>query len=180
MGQGVAGLADMASTSVIDQAKSAAPPLPPPPAVSWRDIPKTIWNALTEDPAVQQARALEVSKRNLQPLVPAAQKIQTFARSQFDFGKSEGDKIEGQLGPTGKVAMKAVEQIPSYMASGPRTVKVLGNAVYGVATEIGKAKAVSASLPSLAANAIVPGNSKAANIVQPIAEEIFNFLRPRS
>ena len=144
--------------------------------MTWKDIPRKVWEGLTMPHDEAQRRATEVSHRYHAAMSPAAKNVQKFAKEEYDFAKNEADKIEGELGTGGKIAMKAVEMTPQLAMSGGKVPLKIANAAYGALAEAGKDKAPISSLPSLAASAIIPGNSKLANVAQTAAQETYGKL----
>ena len=170
-GQGAAGFIEGVADYSKKEAEKATPP-PQAPASTWKDIPKMVWGALTASGADQEKQAVENSRRYQQQVSPLVEAVKKEAHQDYEFGKTEADKIESQLGTGGKIAMKAVEAVPQFLMSGPSPALKMANSAYGLASEIGKEKNATAALPQVIAEAAVKGNSKAANIIQPIVEEV--------
>lgn len=171
IGQSAAGLVGLAA-SYSQREAAKAKPVPEPPKIGWKDIPKTVWNALWEkrDPELERRRMMEMSQRLHKQIAPAVAKIKSEADQDYDFAEKEASKIEGMMGPTGKMIAKGVEMSPQLAMAGPSRAKAAANLIYQTAASVGKAKSTDAAGPSIASSLLVPSNSKAANVAQNVIE----------
>jgi hypothetical protein len=132
---------------------------------------KMAWHHLTQDPAELRRQALANSAQMSADRRPTMERIRDAAQDQSNAAKITSDSIDDRLKPTGKVISKVAENVPALVLSHPKS-KFMAAANVGqqVASEIGKSD-VMGSLPTMAANAIVKGNTMVANMVQPVVEE---------
>jgi hypothetical protein len=176
MGQGVSGIISKGASAIQDSSTlkasaAKAKPIVEEPPMKWSDIPRKVWETMTEDGNKQYERAVDFSHQHDKQILSAAGSVKKVADAEHDFGRKEGDRVETFLGPKGKLAMKATEAVPQIAMSGPGLGLKAANMLYGAASEIGKEKDTKAAIPTMLAEAAVKGNSKLANAGAAVVED---------